>query len=411
MNDKNIQTLAQIEDFLSSTNNHHFSSVSRQEAYDWIEALLDKFSYTRCKKPEKSLLRKYIARITGYSRAQVERLIRDYKERGTLTIQASQRPRFPGKYTDEDIILLAETDKLHDCLSGPVTRQLFQRAFHIFNDQRYSRLCDISSAHIYNLRGTKSYRNQSLVLKKTKAVKNSIGIRRAPKPEGRPGFIRIDTVHQGDSAKIKGLYHINAVDEVTQWQVTVAVEKITKEYLVEVLKVLLFRFPFVIIEMHADNGGEYINHEVAKLLNELLIILTKSRPRKSNDNALVESKNGSTIRKHLGFAYIDVKFVPRVNAFLEDYFESYLNFHRPCYFSTEKIDERGKLRKYYLPENIMTPYEKLKSLENAQQYLRSNMTFEVLDRIAFTQSDEEAAKIMQDEKAKMWADILGKESQ
>lgn len=406
MNDNNIKTIAQIKEFLAGSKDYQFSTVTRAEAYTWVGKIIKQFSYFESDKKRKSLLRKYIARITNYSRAQIDRLIRAYKIKGVLKIALSNRPTFPGKYTESDIRLLAETDKLHESLSGPVTRKLFNRAYMIFDDKRYERLSGISSAHIYNLRDTLPYREVVLTLQKTRAVKNSIGLRRAPEPNGRPGFIRIDTVHQGDNGKIKGLYHINAVDDVTQYQVDITVERIDKEHLVRVLKVLLFRFPFVIIEMHADNGGEYINHKVADLLNELLVTLTKSRPRKSNDNALIECKNGWTIRKHFGYTYIAKEFVPRVNAFLEKYFEPYLNFHRPCYFPTMGFDKKGKPRKYYLPENIMTPYEKLESMDNAEQYLRSGTTFEDLDKIAMAHTDEEAARIMQAEKAKMWVDIL-----
>lgn len=392
----------QVQEFLLGSKDYQFETVSRKEAYQWFEKIIQQFSYFDCRKKDKTLLRKYMRRITGYSIAQVDRFIHTYRTEGALKIKISKRPTFPGIYTDEDIQLLVQTDNLHDRLSGPVTRQLFYRAYHVFDDQRYIRLSKISASHIYNLRDSLAYREVALTVKKTQPVKNSIGIRRAPEPNGRPGFIRIDTVHQGDNDKIKGLYHINAVDDVTQWQVDVAVEKIDKEHLVEVLKILLARFPFVIIEMHADNGGEYINHKVAKLLNELLITLTKSRPRKSNDNALIESKNAWTIRKHFGYTYIDIKFVPLVNEFLEQFFEPYLNFHRPCYFPTLALDKKGRLRKCYRPENITTPYEKLKSLDNAAQYLRPGVTFEELDKIAMAISDEEAARIMQAEKEKMW---------
>lgn len=405
MNDKNITTISQIEAFLLGSQDYQFETITRAEAYQWIENILTQFSYFDCGKKNKSLVRQYIARITGYSKAQIDRFVKEYKTRGLLTINTSNRPTFPGIYTDTDIQLLAETDKLHERLSGPVTRKLFQRAYHVFDDKRYERLSKISSAHIYNLRESLAYREVVLTLKKTQPVKNSIGVRRAPEPNGRPGFIRIDTVHQGDNGKIKGLYHINAVDDVTQWQVDVTVEKIDKEHLVEVLKILLLRFPFVIIELHADNGGEYINHKVAELLNELLITLTKSRPRKSNDNALIECKNGWTIRKHFGYTYIDIKFVPLVNVFIEQFFEPYLNFHRPCYFPTLALDKKGRLRKCYRPENIMTPYNKLKSLDNAAQYLRPEVTFEQLDKLAMACSDEEAARIMQHEKEKMWETI------
>ena len=125
----------------------------------------------------------------------------------------------------------------------------------------------------------------------------------------------MDTVHQGDLDGKKGVYHLNAVDEVTQFEIVCSVEKISERYLIPVLSALLEQFPFVILGFHADNGSEYINRHVAQLLNKLLIGLTKSRARQTNDNALVESKNGAIVRKHLGYGHIPQRFAPLINAF------------------------------------------------------------------------------------------------
>ncbi len=187
--------------------------------------------------------------------------------------------------------------------------------------------------------------------------------------------------------------------------VIVSVGKIDKEHMIVVLKKIIDYFPFRIIEIHADNGGEYINYLVEELLEGLFIQLTKSRPRHSNDNALVECKNGWVIRKHLGYNYIDQKHAGRLNIFHDDYFIPYLNYHRPCYFPIMGFDKKGKWGKRYMAENIMTPYEKLKSLDNAEQYLKPGITFAELDKLAYAQSDEQAAKRLQEEKTKLWKDI------
>jgi len=132
----------------------------------------------------------------------------------------------------------------------------------------------------------------------------SIGERRKPDPQGRPGFLRVDTVHQGDWDGAKGVYHINAVDTVTQWQVVGCASKLSEAYLLPVLQAILHQFPFQIVGFHADNGSEYINHTVAGLLEKLRIEFTKSRANRSQDNALVEGKNGAVIRKHIGYGHI-----------------------------------------------------------------------------------------------------------
>jgi hypothetical protein len=89
---------------------------------------------------------------------------------------------------------------------------LCERAWHIFQDPAYERLADISVAHLYNLRSSVGYKRQRIFLDKTKPTKANIGKRKKPRPNGIPGYLRIDTVHQGDHDKEKGVYHINAVD-------------------------------------------------------------------------------------------------------------------------------------------------------------------------------------------------------
>ena len=187
------------------------------------------------------------------------------------------------------------------------------------------------------------------------------------------------------------MYLINAVDEVTQYQCIFAVARISEHYLLPVLHPLQDAFPFVIRGFHSDNGSEYINHQVAKLLEKLRIEQTQSRSRQTNDKALVESKNGSTIRKHLGYSHIPGHYAEQDNAVTRDVLSPYINFHRPCFFPTAYTDAKGRLRKRYRYEDMMTPYDKLKSLPEAHTHLKPGIRFEDLDAIAFQCSDNEAA--------------------
>ena len=91
-----------------------------------------------------------------------------------------------------------------------------ERAYHVFSDTRYQRLALISVAHLYNLRKRSGYLRHRQVWTKTRPMTIAIGERRAPAPNNRPGYLRLDTVHQGNQDGVKGLYHINAVDCVTQ---------------------------------------------------------------------------------------------------------------------------------------------------------------------------------------------------
>jgi transposase InsO family protein len=238
------------------------------------------------------------------------------------------------------------------------------------------------------------------VFSKTRPTAVSIGERRKPQPGGRPGYLRVDTVHQGDQDGVKGVYYVNLVDEVTQREVVGAVERISENYLKPLLERLLKQFPFRIPGFHSDNGSEFINHFIANMLNKLLIEQTKSRPRKSNDNGLVESKNGGVIRKHMGFGHIASEHAEPINAFYEEHFNPYLNFHRPCAVPELKKDHKGKTISVY--RWYATPWEVLRQLPGLAGCLRDDVTVEEMDRLAGADSDTGAATKMRKAKQKLF---------
>lgn len=403
-----IPTLAQIRAFVDGSQPFELQIPDRDQAYAFIADALKGLRYRRLKKPEKGLVRRYLIKVSGFSRQQLTRLITQYRVQGRLEDHRHRPPAkpFAKRYTPEDILALAELDTLHGTLSGPATKKLCERAFRIFADLRYERLATISNGHLYNLRQSQAYRRQRVAVRKTRPTLVNIGERRKPRPQGQPGYLRIDSVHQGDLDGIKGLYLINAVDEVTQFQFVAAVERISERFLLPILERLIQAFPFTIRGFHADNGSEYINHQVAALLNKLHIEeFTKSRARRSNDNALVESKNGSIVRKQLGYSHIPGRYATKVNDFTLNILSPYLNFHRPCFFPESVRDDKGRITKRYRYQHMMTPYEKLKSLPNAQTFLKSGVSFQTLDAIALKQSDNEAARQLNQARKELFQSI------
>jgi transposase InsO family protein len=328
-------------------------------------------------------------------------LIRAFLDHGTVQAQPYQRHRFTAKYTAEDIALLAEVDRAHGRLSGPATRRILQRACEQFGEKHYQRLAKISVAHLYNLRASGRYRNQVTVFEPTQSASMAIGQRRKPDPQGRPGYVRVDTVHQGDSEGAKGVYHINAVDAVTQWQVVGCAEKISELYLRPVLEAVLAQFPFPIRGFHADNGSEYIHHRVAEMLRKLHAEFTKSRACRSQDNALVEGKNGAVIRKLIGYGHIASQHAAALQKFYREHLNPYLNFHRPCGFATVSLDQRGKRQRKYKTEDYRTPLEKLQSLPAAEQFLKPGVSLPELEKQALAISDTECAVRMNAAKTKL----------
>jgi transposase InsO family protein len=303
---------------------------------------------------------------------------------------------------------LAQIDEAHETLSGPATQKLLQRAFHDFGEQSFQRLAGLSVAHLYRLRASRIYRERRIVFQPTRPTTVPIGERRRPNPQGRPGYLRVDTVHQGDQDGEKGLYHINAVDEVTQWQVVGATAQISEAWLLPVLETMLDQFPFHIRGFHSDNGSEFINYKVAELLNKILAEQTKSRPRHSNDNGLVGSKNGSVIRKHIGYGHIASVHAEAFDQFYREHFNPYLNFHRPCGVPELVTTGKGKVKRRY--RWYATPWEILRRLPELPRDLKEGVTIAELERRAMAASDTQAAKAMQAAKRKLFASLSQRRS-
>ena len=406
MNETKLTTLAQLRDFLAGTADIEFQPGPDDARYAHIADVLRRFPYARLKRADKGVVLRYLERTTGYSRQQLTRLVAQF--RASRQIKKRYRPPkvgFARTYTEADVALLAETDALHNTLSGPATRVLLQRAFTVFSDVRYERLATLSVGHLYNLRKRSGYVAVRQHWTQTQGRSIAIGERRAPSPDGRPGFIRIDSVHQGDLDGVKGVYHINAVDCETQWEQVATCEKISEAFLLPVIRELLDGFPFAILGFHADNGSEYINHKVARMLEKLRVEFTKSRPRHSNDNGLAETKNGAVIRKLLGYEHIPQHFAAEVNAFCREALNPYLNFHRPCLFPEAVTDAKGKTRKRYPLRLVMTPFEKLRSIPNAASFLKPNFTLDSLEQTAKLMTDNDAAKQLNRAKKQLFLSI------
>jgi transposase len=395
-------TLAEMREFLSASNNLSFAGTGRQQIYGLVEGVLRTQKHLVLGKKDKGIVRRYLVKISGLSVAQITRLIARWRERGLIEPRTSRRYRFPRRYTNDDILLLAKTAGAHEGLSAPAMRRIHEREFKVHRQAKYERLASISASHIYNLRRTRAYREQRVHHTKTRASAVSIGERRKPEPRGRPGFLRVDTVHQGDTGSRKGIYHINAVDTVTQRQIVGCCETISEAHLMPVLEAILHQFPFRIRGFHSDNGSEFLNHRVEKLLNKLLVSeFTKSRANRTTDNALVEGKNGAVVRKHIGHDPIGARHAGQAQRFYTADFNPYLNYHRPCGFAAVELSDNGKRRRCYRHEDYRTPYEKLLSLNDWESGLKEGISAARLEQQALRMSDTECALRMQQRKRKL----------
>ena len=404
-----LRTMEQVRAFVEGSEPVDYQPKDRASAYAFVRRTLAAFDYHRLGRADRGCVRAYIGKACGFSAAQISRLIRQQAETGAVVdrrARNSGRP-FETVYTAADIRLLAEVDEAFGGMSGLATCEILRRARDVHGDARFERLADVSRSHLYNLRATRTYRTKRTTWAKTRPSPVAIGVRKAPEPNGQPGFLRVDTVHLGDRDGRKGVYVVNVVDEVTQYEHVGAAPAISERFMVPVLEALLRLFPFDVLGFHADNGSEYVNRRVAKLLNKLHVEFTKSRPRRSNDNALVEGKNAHVVRRHLGHEHIPIRFADDVDRFARESLSPFLNFHRPCLFATERVDAKGKVRRTYRRDDVLTPLEKLKSLPGAASFLREGAGFADLDRAAAAQTDMQAAKSLNRARDELFRKVHG----
>ena len=398
MYDSRIDNIPELKQFLVSIQNIDIQLVLVEDKYTFISGTLRKFKFHTLSKKDKGIVLAYLKRFTGYKKTQLHHLIK-LARKGNLKQKSYVRHNPNKKYTAFDIKLLEKTDEVHLRLNSVATKAIFKREFNLFGNTDYENISKVSHSHINNLRKSNAY--TTTWVNGTNPTEVKIGVTRKPEPNGKPGSIRIDTVHQRD------IYHINAVDEVTQWEVVASTPKISEAFLEPVLYDMLRMFPFVVFNFHSDKGSEFVNYVIAEMLNKLMVIQTKSRSRHSNDNALVECKNGCVVRKHLGFYHIDQNMADKYNDFNLDYLTPYLNYHRPCLYITKmKTDSKGKKTPIY--GQCITPYEKLKEvvenirLKTSGNVLREDVTFGKIDKIAYAHSDNEFAKLVRQEREKLF---------
>jgi hypothetical protein len=400
MNDNTIHSVEQLEQLIDTAHllgeNQVLRNNTTEETYLWMTDLLLRLKYRFLKKKEKGIIREYLTLYSGYTLSHLDHLIAQLKKEGRLAKKERTQPTYERTYTNGDIELLAEVAEAYEHQNGRSLKEVCREMFQVFNDDRFERLSRISTSHLYTLKKTPFFKNTALTYTKTKPSSTNIGERKKPYPEGKPGYLRVDSVHQGDKDKEKGVYHIHLIDEVVQWDINVAVEGISEQYMKSALLSAFDQFPFEIINFHSDNGSEYINSVVAGLLEKLLITQTKSRSRKTNDNALAEGKHAAVTRKYMGRMHIQKKHAESISEFYKEFLNPFVNYHRFCFFPTEVVDSRGKIRKLYTESK--TPVQKLLSLPDCGQYLKEGETVEGLLARSQEETHLACAKRMQEAK-------------
>ena len=255
------------------------------------------------------------------------------------------------------------------------------------------------------MRRRTAYRQHHVHHTKTRARRVGIGERRKPGQRGKPGYLRADTVHQGNTSTREGPCHIDAAGAVAQWQIVGCCPTIPEGHLIPVSEAMPHQFPFRIQGFHSDNGSEFLNARVEKLLPKPRVgEFTHLRLHRTTGNALVEGKHGAVVRQHTGHEPIGAQHAGEFQRFCMAEFNPYWNYHHPCGLATVEVDVKGqRRRRLYRPEDCRSPCEKLLSPGPGEGYLQPGVMAAFLKQQAGRMSDTECALQMQQPKRKLLA--------
>jgi hypothetical protein len=162
MNEAQVRTVEQVRQVLEGTQALQFRAAQDDEGrYGWVDAVLRRLDYRQLRRADRGPVLAYLQRLSGYSRAQVTRLVARWTS-GKPLVKNYRAPEhaFARRYTGADVALLAEVDRAMGTLSGPATVCVLRRQRDVFGDTRFDRLGSISVGHLYNLRNSGGYRQQ-----------------------------------------------------------------------------------------------------------------------------------------------------------------------------------------------------------------------------------------------------------
>ena len=200
-----LTTIEQLSRFLEGTQAVIFKvNTLKEERYQWIQHELIRFDYRTLNKVKKGAVIRYLIKVSGYSRQQITRLIKQYRNTGHIKHHHVTSNGFKGKYTSEDIRLIARMDERHDTPCGQAIKKLCERAYQVFGEEKYKRLSNISTSHLYNLRKSKAYSRTRNYFEKTRAKSSSIGERRKPIQRGVLGIFASTRSTKAIRARLKG---------------------------------------------------------------------------------------------------------------------------------------------------------------------------------------------------------------
>lgn len=204
-------------------------------------------------------------------------------------------------------------------------------------------------------------------------LKKAIPIRTwADWDDARPGFLELDLVaHCGDAAGGEYLYTLDTVDVFTGWSECIAVPNRGQRAVFEALQLIRHRLPFPLRGIDSDNDSAFINDHLYRFTQREGILFTRSRPYKKNDQAHVEQKNWSVVRRLIGYdRYDSAQALAQMNTVYDD-LRLYVNFFQPSMKLVAKQRVDTKVRKRY--DSAQTPYQRVLRSPDVDDACKENL--------------------------------------
>ena len=301
--------------------------------------------YDRANRKERGRLLDEMEAVTGMHRKSITRLLNSSLERQP---RVRQRGSTYDKPVQDTIGIIAES--FDYICAERLTPNLVWMAEHLMKHgelflsptvrRKLEQISVSTVQRMLNRLPKTTYRPKRDKSKRKKGFLQEIPTKRLPWDEGRPGYFEADTVfHCGASASGEFMCTVQMIDVATGWSERVSV--LGRSYLVmeDAFRRMLARLPFPVLEIHPDNGSEFMNHHLIRFWKELVqdVTLSRSRPYQKDDNRFVEQKNSSLVRDYLGYDRLDTVAQTWVTNQLYDKMWVYYNLFQPVMRLEEKI--------------------------------------------------------------------------
>jgi hypothetical protein len=317
--------------------------------------------YQKASKASKGRILDELCKVCGYDRKyaiwKLNRLAAGQKRK-------KRKPR--ARVYDEAVLWLLE--KIWEAANYPWSARLkeilrlwlpWAKKHFVFSPETERKLLSMSPSTMDRALKYKKNKIKRRLYGKTKPgtlLKHQIPVKTDSWDVSGPGFVEVDLVsHSGPNASGEFLHSVNLTDIFSTWVETRAVMGKGERGVLAALSQMREALPFALLGLDSDNGSEFINYHLVRYCQKEAIQLTRSRPYEKNDNAHIEQKNWTHVRRLLGWnRYDSMEAQETLNAFYQNEYRWFMNFFQPSVKLKEitRVGSRVK-RKYDCPRTAL----------------------------------------------------------